>query len=142
MKKFLKFLGALALAAIVVCVLLFKDQFGLGAGLGPMESDPAQRVSDVSQLDTAEDFNTASSPASSSAVNKGSNPVSIRIVEDRVFVDDEEVVNADDLKRAVEQKYTDKTVFELEESDSILATHEWVLEVFDELDIPLIGNLK
>ena len=46
--------------------------------------------------------------------------------------------DAEALKAVVEQINADDKVFKLEENNSIKYTHDWVVQAFEELEIPML----
>lgn len=71
----------------------------------------------------------------SSIIEEDSNTIVVRIEENQVFVDGNLCNDSAELKKYIEQKVTDDTIFELQENRAILATYEWVEDVFQELSI-------
>lgn len=118
MKKIIGVLGVIALL-----VILFFGRFGFGgpgAGKGSGEdSDSKQQVSgpDAAQEDSSE--------------------VTVIIRESGVLIGDREFSTPEDLKKYVEEIQNDRKVFRLKEENSIQETYEWVVKVFEELQIQL-----
>jgi biopolymer transport protein ExbD len=63
--------------------------------------------------------------------------ITVTIREDKVYVEDKEIADADALKSYIETINTDDRKYKLVDDNSIRATYEWVTGVFDELKIPL-----
>ncbi len=63
--------------------------------------------------------------------------ITVKIVEDKVYVENEEFADAESLKAYIEEINTDSREYYLEDENSILDTYEWVKGVFEELKIPL-----
>lgn len=63
--------------------------------------------------------------------------VTIHIEETSVSIGDRVFADANALKAFLESIHNDGRTYRLEEKDAILATHEWVVAVFEELRIPL-----
>lgn len=118
MKKIIGVLGVIALL-----VILFLGRFGFG-GLG--DGKGSGENSDSKQQ--------ASEP---DAAQTDSNEVTVIVRESSVLIGDREFSNPEDLKMYVEEIHNDKKVFRLKEEDSIQETYEWVVEVFEELQIQL-----
>lgn len=116
-----KIIGVLGVIALLVILLLGRFGFGgPGDGKGSSESgDSKQQTSepDASQTD--------------------SNEVTVIVRESRVLIGDREFSAPEDLKKYVEEIQNDEKVFRLKEENSIQETYEWVVKVFEELQIPL-----
>ena len=63
--------------------------------------------------------------------------ITLHIEETRVSVGDRVFEDAAALRAFLESIHNDSRTYRLEEKDAILATHEWVVAVFEELRIPL-----
>lgn len=118
MKKIIGGLGVIALL-----VILFLGRFGFG-GLG--DGKGSGENSDSKQQESEPD-----------AAQTDSNEVTVIVRESRVLIGDREFSNPEDLKMYVEEIHNDKKVFRLKEENSIQETYEWVVEVFEELQIQL-----
>ena len=132
--------------AIVLLLALFGNKIGIGGGLGTgtdADFSTVQKVADsVTEFVTGEKTEEADEADTSSSANNGSETeipetVPVVITEDKVTVNGRECADAASLKDYVESINSDGRKFTLEENNSILATHEWVLEVFEELKIDL-----
>jgi len=67
-----------------------------------------------------------------------SNIITVKIEEDVVTVNGTVCEDAEVLKAVVEQINADDKVFKLEENNSIKFTHDWVVQAFEELEIPML----
>ncbi|MBR4163485.1 MAG: hypothetical protein IKR11_08185 [Solobacterium sp.] len=67
-----------------------------------------------------------------------SNIITVKIEEDVVTVNGTVCEDAEALKAVVEQINADDKVFKLEENNSIKYTHDWVVQAFEELEIPML----
>lgn len=136
MKKFLRILVLLVILGVAL-LLLFGDRFGLGFGTGLGFGQAA---------DSSERSGSTESEASGSgdsARGMETDPsdlpdtITVTIREDKVYVEDKEIADADALKSYIETINTDDRKYKLVDDNSIRATYEWVTGVFDELKIPL-----
>lgn len=59
----------------------------------------------------------------------------ILVKEDKVTVDDEEFADKQSFKDYIEKSISDDRTYTLQEENSILATHDWVVEALKELKI-------
>ncbi|HOO78771.1 MAG TPA: hypothetical protein PLQ04_00140 [Lachnospiraceae bacterium] len=141
MKKFLTFVVVIALIVLVVMILL-GSKFDLGLfGSGTAFGDQAKEQEAETEPTKEEvEEETQDSTKGEAAETDDAGCVVIRIEEDKVYVDDVEMANAEELKQHIEDINTDDMTFELVENQSILATHEWVVGVFDELQITLMTS--
>lgn len=116
-----KIIGGLGVVALLVILFLGRFGFGgLGDGKGSGES------SDSKQQESEPD-----------AAQTDSNEVTVIIRESRALIGDREFSTPEDLKKYVEEIHNDKKVFRLKEENSIQETYEWVVKVFEELQIQL-----
>lgn len=136
MKKFLRILVLLVILGVAL-LLLFGDRFGLGFGTGLGFGQAA---------DSSERSGSTESEASGSGDSvRGMetdpadlpDTITVTIREDKVYVEDKEIADADALKSYIETINTDDRKYKLVDDNSIRATYEWVTGVFDELKIPL-----
>lgn len=152
MKKFLAVLFAVIIIAGLLFIFVFKGCQGSGDGAGsdhPTESinTDQQEVSSVSpspsiSLDESDDDLSQSTDAGQTAPDTAnSNEIIVRIEDRQVFVNGKECKDAEELKNYIEEISDDEKIFKLEEEHAILATYEWVTEVFHELGIDLIGSI-
>lgn len=134
-------LGIIAIIA-VVAIALFVLKGCRGDGDGPGTPAGATGMPVMEQHTPEPTFppmpqNTPASTSGNEEENKNSNVISVRIEEDRVYVNGEEIPDAEALEHLIEEINDDEKIFELTENEktSILATHNWVHDVFDELEI-------
>ena len=80
----------------------------------------------------------SSQPPASSTTAPNATEIIVRIDGETVSVDGKVVADAEALKQAVLDLYTDGTVFRLEDHDSILATYDWVTQAFKDMSITLV----
>lgn len=118
MKKIIGVLGVIALL-----VILLLGRFGFG---GPGDGKGSGENSDSKQQTSEPD-----------AAQTDSNEVTVIVRESKVLIGDKEFSAPEDLKKYVEEIQNDEKVFRLKEENSIQETYEWVVEVFEELQIPL-----
>ncbi len=130
--KFFKVLIVLIILAVLLLFLLNKFGFGFGNGLGFGNGERIQN-SDASETQTVTEENEERSTGDLSA----SLPqlVTVTIREDKVYVEDKEISDAEELKEYIESINTDDREYRLVDENSIRATYEWVNAVFDELKI-------
>ena len=139
MKKFLRILVLLIILGVVL-LLLFGDKFGfgLGTGLGFGQTANSSDRSVASDSDAAStDGNvrgTVPDPADLPET------ITVTIREDRVYVGDVEVADADELRSYIESINTDDRKYTLVDENSIRATYEWVTGVFEDLKITLAAE--
>lgn len=122
MKKFLKKLfGFLFVVLVIVLIFYFSKGFGLGGG----------RLSESADKQSGQQ---------NSSAEKGDIPdvIVIKIEEDQVYINGEICNSEEELRSYVEDVNNDTRTFKLEENQSILATHEWVVKVFRDLNINLV----
>lgn len=70
--------------------------------------------------------------------NELPNTVIILIEEDRVFINGAGFKDADALKTYIESVNSDRRIFRLFEDHAIQATHDWVMDVFRELQVEVL----
>ena len=132
MKKFMKILFVLIVLAVLVLFLLNKFGFGFGNGFGLGFGD---RIQNSDQSADADDSNNETRGGISSRELPSLITVTIR--EDKVYVEDKEIGDEAELKDYIESINTDDREYRLVDENSIRATYEWVMKVFDELKIPI-----
>lgn len=116
-----KIIGVLSVIALLVILFLARFGFGgLGDGKGSGESGDSKQQASEPDAEQAD-----------------SNEVTVIVRESRVLIGDREFSNPEDLKMYVEEIHNDKKVFRLKEENSIQETYEWVVQVFEELQIQL-----
>ena len=131
MKKVL--LPIIIVLAVVADIFLFSN-----SGVFGKASSNTENPTNTQQVTTTDSQNDNSSPADP---NKDANIILVLIKENQVFVDGKECKDEEELKAYVQELYNDEKIFELEDSNSILATYEWVEKVFCELSIELVPIL-
>ena len=127
--------GGIVGAGVVAALLLslfggYKLGLGDAIGLGP-----GKQVVDSKDKDTKEN-----KPEDKKDDNKKAelpSEITVKITEDKVFVGDKEFTDGIALKAYIEEINNDKRTYKLVEENSIKATHDWVLQVFDELRLTL-----
>ena len=136
MKKFLRILVLLVILGVAL-MLLFGDRFGLGfgTGLGFGQAADSSERSDSTESDASDSGDSVRGMETDPADLPDTITVTIR--EDKVYVEDKEIADADALKSYIETINTDDRKYKLVDDNSIRATYEWVTRVFDELKIPL-----
>jgi hypothetical protein len=136
MKKFLRILVLLIILGVVL-LLLFGDKFGFGLGTG-LGFGQTANSSDSSNSDAAGEDGTVRGTVPDPADLPQTITVTIR--EDRVYVGDVEVADADELRSYIESINTDDRKYTLVDENSIRATYEWVTGVFEDLKITLAAE--
>lgn len=136
MKKFLRILVLLVILGVVL-LFLFGDRFGLGFGTGfgfGQTADSSDRSS------TAESSSAGSEDSTRGLPDPADLPdtITVTIREEKVYVEDLEVADADELRSYIESINTDDRKYKLVDDNSIRATYEWVTGVFEDLKLPLI----
>ena len=136
MKKFLRILVLLVILGVAL-LLLFGDRFGLGfgTGLGFGQAADSSERSDRTEGEASGSGDSVRGMETDPADLPDTITVTIR--EDKVYVEDKEIADADALKSYIETINTDDRKYKLVDDNSIRATYEWVTGVFDELKIPL-----
>lgn len=134
--------GGATAAIVAVALLLFGSNGGFGLFDGGRGTGDASGTGTVSQAEgTSESQNAQSiieSMTETSVPEQTTGVVNVTIKQDKVTVNGEACDTPEALKAMVEKLYADDRTFELHEDQSILATHEWVLKVFEELKITLV----
>ena len=122
----------LVIIAILVAIILFGGKgFGFGNGGDGINDGNANVESEVSTDDSQADVTGGEEG------DLGTTVV-VTIKGEQVFVGDKEFADASALKAYIEEINADGKEFKLKDENSILATYEWVNEVFEELKIQLI----
>lgn len=127
-RLFRKIVTILILVLLILLVLYLWKGPGFGPGPGGTASQPPE-------TNTAAPNATETEPAANP--DGDAKVIIVRIDGETVSVDGTVVADAEALKQAVLDLYTDGTVFQLEDHDSILATYDWVTQAFQEMSIPL-----
>lgn len=124
MKKLIKIL--IVVAAIALVVLLIFKGFGLGEGEGG-KGGPSTEASGEQSSPSGE----SQGPQAEDGV------ITVTVREDRALMGGKEYTAADEFKAAVEALNDDEHTFELTEDNALESVYEWVMEVFEELSIPV-----
>ena len=130
------------LVLIVLAILFFLlPGFGFGFGKGngtgvfssnsESEGDGSQNVTES----ITETVSTAEVTTEATTEVGNSNEVTIKIQEDKVWVNDKQISDKDELKSYIEEINNDDKKYTLEQENAILATYNWVVGVLDELKI-------
>lgn len=110
-------------------------EIGGGEGIGLFNKelvDNNEQQNDNAVEQSTTESNTEDKLETETADNKD---VTIKIVEDKVYVNDKLINNKDDLKKYLEDISGDDKNFSLVQENSILDTYNWTKEVLDELKI-------
>jgi len=116
-----------AATGVVALALLFGLWRG-GNGIGLVDNGTGEGSSGEE----------ASVVENNSEEEAASNIITVKIEEDVVTVNGTVCEDAEVLKAVVEQINADDKVFKLEENNSIKFTHDWVVQAFEELEIPML----
>jgi len=116
-----------AATGVVALALLFGLWRG-GNGIGLVDNGTGEGSSGEE----------ASVVENNSEEEAASNIITVKIEEDVVTVNGTVCEDAEVLKAVVEQINADDKVFKLEENNSIKFTHDWVIQAFEELEIPML----
>lgn len=153
MKKLLLIVGIIIVLVAAIVLGLFSYGSGLGfgsnvsSGMSTSQKSQSKENSDVSSIRPNDSVSTESSSSDAKlgitdSLSLSPSRVIILISEDSVTIEGVSIQDPDELKQVIERLYSDGVSFELEEKNSILATREWVVEVFDDLKIPLKGLVE
>ncbi len=119
---------AVVVAALVIGSGLYL-YFGKGAGFGlPSPAGGPPVDADTSPDDTARETEPETDWSEIRILT-------ILIEDDKVFVNDKEFKDAEELKQFLEDIYDDGKIVRLDDAQSILATRDWVVEVLNGLSI-------
>lgn len=134
-----KILGILAAVIFVMLVLALFIGKGIGFGKGNGSGDGDSKV--VVQTTVEED--TDSNKTDETVHEDGStkelpDKITITINEDKVYVENKQIADSDELTTYLEEINTDSKEYILKDENSILDTYEWVTNVFDDLKIKLV----
>lgn len=127
------------IALIVLAIWFFSTHgFGFGNGNGngiiSSNSEDGDGTQENASSDT-EAVTTEESKTEATTEAGDINEITIKIKEDKVWVNDKEIADKDALKSYLEEINDDNKKYTLEQEDAILATYNWVVEVLDELKI-------
>ena len=122
MKKFLGFLATIIIIAIIIlAILFFKGGLGFGNGLG-FGSGTGESESVVSQI------------ADSKTAETDSSVIVIKVYEDKIFYNGEEVSDMDELKKLISDDAAEGATFTFEQEYGIKATLDEVKALLTELE--------
>ena len=111
---------------IVVAAFFLLGGGGFGFGSGSGTNGNENSVSQSNQ----EELNTETQGVDTSEIT-------VTIKEDKVWVQDKEIEDKDELKSYIESINDDTKTYKLEQDNAILSTYNWVTEVFSDLQITL-----
>ena len=134
MKKILEIIAA-AIVVLILAYVLFK-LFKFGGGGGDNKK-PTSQTSVENSIDAHESDETIQADASSKELP---DKITITIKEDKVYVEDVQIADAEKLKNLIEDINTDNKEYVLKDENSIYDTYEWVTNVFKELKIKLVSE--
>ena len=134
MKKILEIIAA-AIVVLILAYVLFK-LFKFGGGGGDNKK-PTSQTSVENSIDAHETDETIQDDESSKELP---DKITITIKEDKVYVEDVQIADAEKLKNLIEDINTDNKEYVLKDENSIYDTYEWVTNVFKELKIKLVSE--
>ena len=135
MRKEAKFIIlAVALLALAFVLVFFFGGTNAGSPQGGGSSDGGGGTRSIPESTVSTDTSEQSGKSGASSLPAN---VVVRIEETSVSIADRTFEDANALKAFLESIHNDGRTYKLEEKDAILATHDWVLAVFEELRIPL-----
>ncbi len=128
--------GGIVGAGVVAALLLslfggYKLGLGDAIGLGP-----GKQVEDTKDTKKNEENKTEENKDDNKKAELPSE-ITVKITENKVFVEDKEIADASELKAYIEEINNDKRTYKLVEENSIKATHDWVIKTFEELKLNL-----
>ena len=127
------FLVLLLIIAILLVIIFFGGKgFGFG-GSGDGDGEAGTTVETEVNTEESQDLEEAAGEE-----GEPGTVVVVTIKGEQVFVGDKEFADASELKAYIEEINTDDREFKLQDENSILATYEWVVDVFEELKIQLV----
>ena len=133
-----KILGIIVVAIIMILVLALVFGKGLGLGKGNGSSDGNSIATSQTTVEESVDADETDETIQVDASSKElPNKITITIKEDKVYVEDKQIADAEELKSYIEEINTDSKEYILKDENSILDTYEWVTNAFDELKIKL-----
>lgn len=166
MKGKIKFLEVLFFATVLIlsiCGCKAKDEPDTSSDTSVSATDQSEpQVKDVQQtpdnqsdsIDSAQSTSPSSSQQEPATDGSGTstggaggtgtpnekipNTVIVIIEENRVFINEAEYKDAEELKTYIESVNNDSRVFRLFEDQAIQATHDWVMDVFRELQVEVV----
>lgn len=137
----------IVIAIIIIAIIAFAIWFllthklGLGGGNGNgLLSSSSEGQGDGNESQNSTDENTeevtSETVATETTTEAGNvNEVTIKIKEDKVWVNEKEIADKETLKAYLEEINNDDKKYTLEQENAILATYNWVVEVLDDLKI-------
>lgn len=102
------------------------------------QPSPAAPSPSPSESSAGGSGNLGGGTASQADPNEIPNTVIILIEEDRVFINGAKFKDAKALKTYIESVNSDRRIFRLFEDHAIQATHDWVMDVFRELQVEVL----
>ena len=101
------------------------------------ESVSSESVSSESVSSESSEVSSETSESESAGNTEEGIPdvIVVRIIEDKVTINGEEVKDADALKEKIKEYNTDGRTFELMETRAILETYNWVKACFEEMEV-------
>ncbi len=127
--------AVLFLIVILAIIVLLKGcGLGFGTGVGTGDGEGKAPEAAVSQETTKQVSNTDSLNDDEKSLP---NRITVTIKEDKVFVEEMQIEDAESLKDYIEEINTDTREYFLKDENSILDTYDWVTGVFEELKIVL-----
>lgn len=101
------------------------------------ESVSSESVSSESVSSESSEVSSETSESESAGNTEEGIPdvIVVRIIEDKVTINGEEVKDADTLKEKIKEYNTDGRTFELMETRAILETYNWVKACFEEMEV-------
>lgn len=129
-----KVAGVGVVGIVVVAVLFFlKNGFGFGNGSGFGEGANDASAQQETQVESTQE--SVEETEAIESVEEHTDVVIVTIREKKVIVGEQEFENEEAFKAYLEEIHTDSGKYELQEENSIQATYEWVVKVFEDLSI-------
>lgn len=154
MKKFFKKVAAVAVLIVVAVISFFFKGFSFGGnGLGNGDGKSAETLNLVDDLFEPEETpkkaeetaqNTEGQKDKTDMADQADETeklpkvITVMIQRDKVFVGGKEFTDAEALKQYIEEINSDEREFKLKDENSILATYEWVTEIFKDMQVQLV----
>lgn len=154
MKKFFKKVAAVAVLVVVAVVSFFFKGFSFGGdGSGNGDGKSAETLNLVDDLfepeetpkkteettqNTEDQKDKTDMAEQTDETEKLPKVITVTIQNDKVFVGGKEFASAEALKEYIEEINSDEREFKLKDENSILATYEWVTEVFESMKVQLV----
>lgn len=134
MKKVLAILAVAVLIIGVAFSLKGCGGFGWSKGSGTGKSDG--EVKEEQQVEDKEEKEDTQQTENSED-QKLPDEIVVTITEEKVTVNDKVIADQDELKSYIESMNDDSKTYQLVQNNAILATYNWVTDVFQELQISL-----